>query len=613
MSNDSKIQVGSLVLSRFEIRERIARGGFAVVWKANDRLLGKDVALKVLQTSIADDPAAIEEMKRETLRSRELTHPNIVQTYDFVQDGPVVAIAMELIDGDTMATLAAQRPNGCFNPPEIAGWLADICDALDFAHSEKGSKKPVVHHDLKPSNFIVDRYGTAKVLDFGISKNIAETQFQHTGQFAVAGTPPYMSPQQLRGKSPKPSDDIYSFGATVYALLARKPPFFRGDIPTQIMKEIPPTMNARRTELGIDEPPIPMEWEETIASCLRKEPELRPKTIAEVAVSLGIREPSSRRTAAAVDPSSRRGVPSTDPSSKRLREAGADPSSRRLRAAEASADHPSSRRLKAAGEETTRGTFRRRQRAKRVAHALSAFAVLAAVGFVLWPCGPSEGPEPKIVSSARPPRSSTAGEQVGDAVSADAAGGTGFVFPDNAQRRADAAAAEKEAKERAEKEAQEREARRTELHADVSRAIGAGAWRDAGQLLPELLKLAPDDPEVAKWATTVGDQLAVRDVVQGYRMAQEARDADAYASLWAGLDDKALRALRNSYAGIRTLSLAIDDLTVRVGASTATVRFRERITFDLKGVGNQTTDAVTVLTLQKNATGWKIAARDTEQ
>jgi len=102
-------------------------------------------------------------------------------------------------------------------------------------------------------------------------------------------------------------------------------------------------------------------------------------------------------------------------------------------------------------------------------------------------------------------------------------------------------------------------------------------------------------------------------VVQGYRMAQEARDADGYASLWAALDDNALRALRDSYAGIHSLSLRIDDLTVKVGGTTATARFRERITFDLRGVGTQTTDAVTVLTLQKSAAGWKIAARDTEQ
>ena len=568
------IKPGTLVLGRFEIRERIARGGFAVVWKANDRLLGKDVALKVLQASIADDPAQIEEMKRETLRSRELTHPNIVQTYDFVQDGSVVAIAMELIDGATMSTLAAQRPNGCFNPPELTSWMADICDALDFAHSEKGGKKPVVHHDLKPSNFIVDSYGTAKVLDFGIAKSMAETRYQHTGQFAVAGTPPYMSPQQLRGQRPRPSDDIYSFGATLFSLLTRTPPFVRGDIQLQIMNEIPPTMNARRTELGIDEPPIPLEWEETVAQCLAKDPAVRPATMGEVAVSLGIREPTSRRLA---EPTSRRVAAPSEPATRRIRPAAAT--------APAGADPPSTR---------TRPMPRR----KPVPHIPRvAVAVLLSGMILLWPGG----------KNPSTPRNGAPGERE-LAVAADAAVLGSFALPQMA-------ATNRAAREAAEQDriADEREAKLhlAQLKYEASQAILVGAWRDAAPLVDDLLEKLPEDEDVARWAVTVRDELGVRDLVEAYRVAQESRDADAYANLWVGLPDNSLEAMRRSYAQVQSIALKVSALRVKVGATTATATFRERITFDLRNVGTQTTEAQTVLTLQKTANGWRIAARET--
>lgn len=300
MSDSYRVVKPGLVLQdRYEILERVARGGFAVVWRATDRLLGKEVALKVLHDAIADDEAAVEDLKRETLQSRQLTHENIVQTYDFLQDGNVVAIAMEYIQGETLATLAARQPNRCFEPAGLAEWVGGICDALDYAHSERGAKRTIVHHDLKPGNFMVDQYGHVKVLDFGISKNVAETKYEHTGQFAIAGTPPYMSPQQLRGQRPRPSDDVYSLGATLYALLTSRPPFYRGDIQLQIPHDVPPSMTDRRRELEIDAPPLPADWEEIVAACLAKEPGDRPATMGEIAVRLGLREPTSRSPATA--------------------------------------------------------------------------------------------------------------------------------------------------------------------------------------------------------------------------------------------------------------------------------------------------------------------------
>ncbi len=588
------IEAGTVVLGRFEIRERVGRGGFATVWRAHDRLLGKDVALKVLHTAVAGEPAAVEEMKRETLRSRELTHPHIVQTYDFVQDGPIVAIAMEFIDGDTMATLAAGRPNGCFNPPDLAPWMADIADALDYAHSEIGGKKTVVHHDIKPSNFIVDRFGTAKVLDFGISKGTQETRFQHTGEFSVAGTPPYMSPQQLRGQRPSPKDDIYSFGATLYTLLTRKPPFFRGDIPTQILQEIPPPMNARRAELGVEEPPLPLEWEETIACCLAKEPELRPASMVEVAVSLGIREPSTRRRAICPPAALRTpAVPKRDASMPDATLADAAPEKIRSRRTK-----PTTRR-------------RRSKRGGRIAGAAAA-AMLGGAAYLMVT---------RLESDESAPGAGSAGGVGPEPVEA-AAGASidprmpllGMSVP--AGRPEAIADPERASREQAEREWAEREARtlrrRQLLGAAVEQAMAEGRWEAAAASLEELDLIAPGDLQVAAWTASVGDQLAVRDLVEAYRTAQEARDADAYGMLWVRLDDEARNAIRDSYADIRMLALSIEDLSARIGEGTATVRLRERITFDLRVVGIQSTDARTVLSLRKTPAGWKIAARETE-
>lgn len=559
MSVDTpRIAPGTLVFDRFEVRSQVARGGFAVVWKAHDRLLGKDVALKVLHTSFADDPAAIQEMKLETLRSRDLTHPHIVQTYDFVVDGPIIAIAMEFIDGETMSTLAAARPSGCFNPADIAAWMGDLCDALAYAHSALGNKKPVVHHDLKPSNFIVDRFGTAKVLDFGISKGTSETRFQHTGQFTVAGTPPYMSPQQLRGQRPSPSDDIYSFGATCYALLTRKPPFYRGDIPTQVLHEIPPTMDHRRAELGVEEPPLPMDWEATIASCLAKEPELRPTTMSEVAVSLGLREPSTRRRAVPTLP----GAASSDGTSRRGSTTRRDVSTKTVRP----------------------------RRGKKAAVGGLAAAGIVGAAILLRPRDETSSTETAAALSVDP---------VPTAVQADlgvppVASSTSNPERDWAEREAEILRREQV------------------LRIDVRRAMNEGKWEQAQIGLDELVQISPKDAEVSTWTAAVENELAVRDLVEAYRVAQESRDADAYGMLWEDLSVDEMDALRASYLEIRTLTLGVDQLDIRVDGDTARVRMHESISLELRGVGKQTTDARTLLTLKKTAAGWKIAGRETE-
>jgi formylglycine-generating enzyme required for sulfatase activity len=260
-----------------------------VVWKAHDEELERTVALKVLPEMVAGDPDALRELKRETQHCLELTHPNIVRVYDFLNDGRGAAIAMEFVEGETLARRRASAPSGCMDVAELAPLVRQLCAALDYAHT----KARVVHRDLKPANLLVTQTGELKISDFGIARSLTETHTRLTGRTPgdTSGTLPYMSPQQVQGRKPTVTDDIYSLGATLYDLLTGRPPFHRGDaysLMLQIRENAPLALAAQRAELESKGAPIPREWEETILACLAKEPDGRPRSAGEVAARLGI-------------------------------------------------------------------------------------------------------------------------------------------------------------------------------------------------------------------------------------------------------------------------------------------------------------------------------------
>ncbi len=254
-----------------------------VVWKARDERLNRLVALKLLPEVVAGDPEAVKDLLRETNRCLELTHPHIVRVYDLVQDGPLAAISMEYVDGESLAKRKAAAPGGCLTLEELRPLTEQLCTALDYAHRVA----KVVHRDLKPANLLLTRNGQLKVTDFGIARSLSDTHTRLTGRVSnTSGTLLYMSPQQLRGEDPSASDDIYAFGATLYELLAGKPPFHTGDVAWQIREAEPKPVNSRLATLGRD--PVPAEWEETIQACLAKNPEDRPQSAAEVARRLDL-------------------------------------------------------------------------------------------------------------------------------------------------------------------------------------------------------------------------------------------------------------------------------------------------------------------------------------
>ncbi len=239
---------GQKVFDRYTLVKVLGRGGMGIVWLARDEELERDVALKFLPDLMIQDRTAFDQLRRETKRCLELTHPHIVRIHDFVHDERSGGISMEYIDGETLSNLRAEKEQRVFEPDEIATWISQLCDALDYAHNRAN----VIHCDLKPANLMVNQRGDLKVTDFGIARNLSDSVSRLTLEQGRSGTLVYMSPQLLNGERCTRLDDIYSLGASIYELLTSKPPFYSGNIDRQICERVAPSITNRRKELDIE-------------------------------------------------------------------------------------------------------------------------------------------------------------------------------------------------------------------------------------------------------------------------------------------------------------------------------------------------------------------------
>ena len=276
---------GQKVFGRYTLKKILGRGGMGVVWLGHDGELEREVALKFLPEIVALDPEALADLKRETRRNLDLTHPHIVRIYDFVSDSRTAAISMEYVNGASLSTLKLDKAARVFTTGEIRAWLGQLTEALTYAHT----KAKVVHRDLKPANLMLTKDGELKITDFGIARGISDSVSRVSAQAAgSSGTPVYMSPQQMMGEKPAVTDDIYALGATLYELLTGKPPFYSGNVFMQVQSKLPPSIAERRQELEVTSDAVPEHWEQTIAACLAKEPADRPQSMAEIAQRLGL-------------------------------------------------------------------------------------------------------------------------------------------------------------------------------------------------------------------------------------------------------------------------------------------------------------------------------------
>src|SRR5688572_16220436 len=284
-AGDGRLVAGQLIAGRYRLDQWIGRGGMGTVWRATDTTLDLPVAMKFLHDVLAQDQAALNDLKRETRRALQLTHPNIVRVHSLVQDPEraLACIAMEFVDGVNLTQQRFRQKLRFFEPADLARWTTQLCDALAHAHD----KARIIHRDLKPGNLLLDSDGDLKITDFGIAASANESITRITGSSA-SGTMCYMSPQQAQGDRPTPADDLYAVGSTLYELLAGEPPFGPDTSYAQLRGEAPAPIAERRKMLyGVDAP-LPPEWESTIAALLAKPPVERPATAQEVAQRLGL-------------------------------------------------------------------------------------------------------------------------------------------------------------------------------------------------------------------------------------------------------------------------------------------------------------------------------------
>ena len=236
--------VGDVIAGRYAVEELVGVGGMSSVYRAHDRLLERDVALKILHSSYREDEEAVERFRREAQAVARLSHPNVVTVIDRGEEDGHQFIVFEYVDGVTLKDHVAQR--GPLPTREALGIGIEVGEALSYAHG-----LGIVHRDVKPQNVILNGNGSAKVSDFGIARSVdVEKGVTQTG--TVIGTGDYIAPEQASGQPAVPASDVYGVGCVLFELLTGSPPFSGSsfvDVAMQHIHTPPPSVLERRSDV----------------------------------------------------------------------------------------------------------------------------------------------------------------------------------------------------------------------------------------------------------------------------------------------------------------------------------------------------------------------------
>jgi serine/threonine protein kinase/Tfp pilus assembly protein PilF len=283
---------GQTFAGRYEIIEELGTGGMGKVYRAFDKQLELEVALKLLKPEIAADKKTIGRFKNELKLARQITHKNVCRMHDLHEEGKTLYITMEYVRGEDLKSLIRRTEK--LTVGKAVSIARQIAEGLAEAH-----KLGVIHRDLKPHNIMIDRDGNAKIMDFGIARTLAGAGT--TAQGVIIGTPEYMSPEQVEGKAADQRSDIYALGIIIYEMLTGRVPF-EGDTPLSVAykhkNEIPPSPKKLN-------PQIPEDLSRLILRCLEKTKERRYQTAEEFLSELAKIEeglPTAERIAPRIKP-----------------------------------------------------------------------------------------------------------------------------------------------------------------------------------------------------------------------------------------------------------------------------------------------------------------------